>query len=195
MKKHILMTLVLVLSFGLSSQAAINPLKPGLWEIKIKMKNGGKDIAAHAQMSHTFEKMSPERREQMRAMLIKNGLSLSTKDSHLSKVCYTKEFLDQAKSLGHDPEQRCQSTVKEKTAKRLAVNFKCDDGSTGIGEWKFVSGTEYEGSLKFTGKGGKLAEMSQSGRFISTNCGNVRPFTMPQKPGATGNMSFHGSPH
>jgi len=52
-------------------------LKPGLWEVSTKMKRGDKEFDPQAEMKKSFEKMSPDQRKKMEAMMGKSGMSRS----------------------------------------------------------------------------------------------------------------------
>lgn len=182
--KFITMTgLILIFStFVQANPSPPSPLKPGLWEMTMKMKSGETEIDPQAALKKSMEKMSPEQRKQMSAMLAKSGMSVGTPGEGGTKICYTKEQLDHGPNLGQTHNRHCESIVKQQTSKRMVMDFKCQDGSTGTGEWNFHSSTGYDGKMKFTKKDGKIMEMSQKGRFLSANCGDVKPFALPKKP-------------
>lgn len=174
-----LTTATLVLLLSLSAQAKPSPMKPGLWEMTVKMKTGAQEVDPQEAFKKSMDKMSPEQRKQMTAMMSKSGFNMGAGGT---KICYTKELLDQGQNLGHDSNRHCESTVKQQTSTHMTMDFKCKDGSTGTGEWNFHNSTSYDGMMKFTKKDGKVTEMAQKGRFLSADCGDVKPFAVPKSP-------------
>ena len=97
---------LLLLSFIFSSTSfAALSIKPGLWNIEVKMNKDGKVTDPHAKMAAAMAKMSPEQNKQMQAMMAKmsakagygEGGSPFGFGEHGLQVCYTNEMLKNAK--------------------------------------------------------------------------------------------------
>ncbi len=148
----------------------------------MKMKDGAREIDPQAELKKAMGQMSPEQQKQMMAMMGKSGLNLAPSGNGGTQICYTKDLLSQMQNLGHDPSRNCESKITEQNSKRMAMDFTCKDGSTGKGEWNFKSSNAYEGKMQFT-KDGRVSEVTQKAKFLSSNCGNIKPFA-PKTPGA-----------
>lgn len=156
------------------SFAALN-MKPGLWEIKTKINSGSGETDPMAQMRKSMDQMSPEQRKQMEAAMAKQGMSPS---GNGAKVCYTPELLKNNESVMNQKDSKCKSNVTQKTAKKTAVEFNCENGSKGTGEWNFVSDKQYSGTVKVTDAKGALSQIHHDARFVSNDCGDVKPLKL-----------------
>ena len=163
-----------VLFSPLEALAMENPMRPGLWEVKTRLKRGNSEVDPQAELKKSMADMPPERRKMMESMMAKSGMAIGTSKDSGTQLCYTKETLAR-KDFGTDPDRHCETTIRDKTSKHVAMDFKCKDGSTGTGEWNFPSSTAYDGKMKFQKKGGQTSEIALNGRFIDANCGDVRP--------------------
>lgn len=177
--KTLLLFTAVSLALSLSAFAAENPLKPGLWEMSSTMKMGDKKINPQLEMEKAVANLPAEQRKRMAEMMAKSGGGSNVSSGGWVKVCYTREMLAR-KDFGTEARRECTSTIKEQTAKRMTVDFKCQDGSTGSGEWNFLSPALYDGKMKFVQKSGEKSEMTVSGRFIKDDCGDVKPIHMPK---------------
>lgn len=173
----ILSTLALSLLGSTSATAVGFGLKPGLWEVSTKMKRGDKEFDPQAEMKRHFEKMSPDQRKKMEAMMGKSGMGRSEAGM---KICHTKESLEQGKALGHRPDSKCDTQIVNQTSSKMVMDFKCKDGAKGTGEWNLKSDTNYDGRMMMTSKDGVASEIIQSGKFLSADCGTVKPFSLAQ---------------
>lgn len=159
-----------------SALAAPVPITPGLWEVTMKVNAGGKDIDPQAELKKAMEKMTPEQRKQVEMMIASSGAAF---DEEGLKICYAKEQLADAKVLGHDPRQSCTSKLTSQTKDKIAMTFKCEDGSTGKGEWNISKPTAYTGHMDFVRQNGKKTRIDQVARFVNAECGTVKPFAAP----------------
>ena len=150
-------------------------LNPGLWEVKVKIKNGDQEVDPQAEVKKAMANMPPEQRKQMEAVLAQHGAAMGG-DSGM-KVCFTAEQLADGKFLGHRPHDNCESSITHQSSSQVAMSFKCKDGTNGSGEWKLDGKTTYSGHMKMTKKDGKLTEITQVGKFVSADCGNVKSFS------------------
>ena len=97
--------------------AAQTQLKPGLWEHSVQMGGDAQMEAAMATAQAQMAKMPPEQRQQMQAMLAKNGVGLGAKPGAV-RVCLSKEAAERGEPpqsdgrCQHETLQRSGSTMK-----------------------------------------------------------------------------------
>lgn len=156
--------------FALQSQAAFK-LKPGLWEVETTTSVNGKTHDSQGQMQEMMKKMTPAQRAQMEKMMGSKGMAFGDKGM---KVCHTEKSMSD-EALVHDPKNKCKITDKKDLADGVQFNIECDKGS-GTAEYHRTSDTAYSGWNEFTTAKGK-SRMEFKGKFLSSNCGNVKPLT------------------
>jgi hypothetical protein len=167
-----------------SAPAFGQKLAPGLWEMTMQMP-GGPDLgAAMAQMQEQLAKMPPEQRKQIEAMLAQQGVgSPAVKPGAAPgqpaalRVCISKEAA--ARGDIPDPEGRCRQDNLRRSGNKVNFDFSCTNPpATGSGEYVFTGDRAYTGRMLMnTERGGKKmsAEMQLSGKFVSADCGDVKP--------------------
>jgi hypothetical protein len=175
--RFILPVTILALVVPALAVAGPVPLKPGLWEIQMKIKKDGKEIDPQAQFEASLAKLPPDQRKQVEAMMAKSGVGGLTGKG--MKVCYTKEMFAKPENFGKDPRGQCSTTLNTQTSTKISMSFKCKDGSAGTGEWNMPTSTTYNGHMKFTRKAGEVSEFAQTGSFLGADCGTVKPMTPP----------------
>jgi hypothetical protein len=161
-------------------------MKPGLWQISSSMQAGGGEMAhAMAQLKQEMASMAPEERKMMQDMMAKQGVSMgSGGDATTSvKVCMTREMAE------HDeiPAQQgdCKQTISPRSGNTMKFAFTCPNPpSSGEGQVSFASSEAYTMKMVVTtaveGKPEKV-NMDASGKWLSADCGAVKPATMPKK--------------
>ena len=185
--RFLLSTAVLALSAGVLAPAhAQQNMRPGLWENTISMKSqSGQIEAAMAQAQKAMASMPPAQRKQMEQMMAAQGLNISSgPQGHSIKACITPE---QA-ALDNFPQQDgCTQKLQRVDASTLKVSFSCKGGqgappTSGEGTVHFQSPTAYTGQFKIktTGANGKpeQIDMAQTGKWLSGDCGAVKPIPM-----------------
>lgn len=148
-------------------------IKPGLWQVQMKMTLDGKAFEPMAEVKKALEKLSPEQRKQMEAMMAGNSQMPIAKDGY--RVCYTKEML---KNPGKVMEgtQSCTTKITTQTSKKIAGSFDCPkEDAKGTFEWNAKSDSAYEGLMTGKTSKGKDTVIRYSGKFISADCGKVKP--------------------
>jgi hypothetical protein len=137
--------IVLFTLFSATVSHAAMEMKPGLWEMSLKLIDGsGREIDA--------------------AQIAEKGAT--------NKICYTKEMINNpGKSIsGKD----CHTKIKTKTKTELVSSYTCKDGIKGTMEFKlkdpksFIMTTHTEYQDKEIG-------MKYYGKFLSSDCGDVKP--------------------
>ncbi len=175
-------TLIVLLAYLMitpNAEAFLN-MKPGLWEVKTKMKTLSGDQDPMARMKQSMAKMPPEQRKQIEEMMAKHGLSIN---GSTIKICYTKDMLKDAEAMAKNHQQRagCTNRIINQTSTNFSMSFSCEDGSNGTGNWAIHGNESYDGVIKFTDKKGKHSEINHTAKFISSDCGEVKPLVIPKK--------------
>ena len=180
----IVSTAALALLAGMAGGAsAQQKMRPGLWEHSVNMKSqSGQMEAAMAEMQKSLASMPPEQRKQMEQMMAQQGVGMGPKGQTV-KVCITKEQAD----LDNIPQQEgCTQKVQRVDASTMKVAFSCKGGqgqppSSGEGTITMQGPTAYTGQFRFkTQNQGKpeQIDMAQSGKWLSDNCGAIKPMPM-----------------
>lgn len=178
------MKTALTLAAALAASTLAAPLhaapdmRAGLWQHEFSMKSqSGQMEQAMQQMQEQLKNMPPEQRKMMEQMMAERGVELGS-DSQRIKVCVSEE---RAKK-GFVPQQdgNCTHEVIEQSGNTTRFKFRCGgpQPSSGEGEVTFSSPTSFHGKAVTTttinGKPERM-EMEQSGRWLSADCGNLKP--------------------
>lgn len=178
---HVLRHLVPMAALWLAATASAQQIKPGLWENTSQM--GGAMGAPMAQMQQQMASMPPAQRKQMEAMLAQQGIRMDAQGV-TSKVCITKEMAERAE-LPSQSEGDCKSTLAPRTGNTMKFSFVCTKPpSTGEGVYTFASAEAYTSDMKIisTAQGQpQTSTIKGSARWLSTDCGAVKPFAPPKK--------------
>lgn len=163
--------------------AAQNQMAPGLWEFggALKGTQGAQMDAAMAKMHQEMAAMPPEQRQQMEAMMKGRGVAMPAGAGKplTTQACITPELAarDAVASTGDGD---CKPTSQQRSGNTLRVKMVCTGANAGSGEaeYTFASAKEFKGRLTMdTVADGKpqRVEMEQSGRWLATDCGSVKP--------------------
>lgn len=181
--QHILAaTAFLAASFCASAQT----LKPGLWEIDSKMQTGsGQMEQSMVQMQQQMASMPPEQRKMMQDMMAKQGVSMGAggPGAVSIKVCMTKEMAERNDIPAHGGD--CKHTTSARSGNTVKTSFTCaNPPSSGEGTVTIVSSEAYTTKMTMKtltqGKPETL-KMDGSGKWLSTDCGAIKPMAMPKK--------------
>lgn len=194
---------MLILASGLSIEASAIQLdmKPGLWEHSFKLSgNSAGSMAglkqdqmnqAMAEMKKQMANMPPEQKKMMEEMMSKHGVKMTeggvelaqhgvqiSKEGTLVKVCLTREEIEKGEMPQMD--KNCEQKVTQVAANVLHIKYACKGQHTTQGEGKiiFQNDKAYTGDTKLTTEiNGKMEtiEGSHSGRWISNDCGDIKP--------------------
>ena len=178
-------TLALVLAVVCVPAAAQTQQAPGLWEHSVTFRSqGGEMEKAMAEMQKQLAAMPPDQRKAMEQMMAGRGVGTGPK-ANTFRVCVTKE--DAARSMGPQmADGNCTQEVVQRSAGTLKIKWQCAgrEPSSGEGEVTFASDKAYTGkAVMTTTVQGRPETMNvdQSGRWISAECGAVKP-RAPAKP-------------
>lgn len=173
------LALLCVSTFGHSVQAAeAPPIKPGLWQVHSERAVDGVKAPA---MNTQIDKLPPEVRKQMEAMMKQKGVDVSGGGSDI-KLCLNKESLDQNQWLGgKGGQQNCKTEVKTRDSARWTWHTSCGaPASETDGEAIFHSPESY--TLKMatiTSLQGepKTLNMTTTSTWLGANCGDLKPIS------------------
>ncbi len=180
--------LALIAASTLALCAHAQTTKPGLWEVTSKVGGNPEMDKAMADMQKQMAAMPAEQRKQMEAMMGNQGVTLSgPAGAMVMKSCVTKEMVEQSK-LPMQTQGSCTSTVGEKTNNSVKFKYVCTNpASSGEGEFNYPSDSSYTSKLKMsTSTQGKVqtTTIEGSGKWLSTDCGTVKPMAGPKSVAA-----------
>ena len=158
--------------------------KAGLWEVTSKLGGSAEMDKAMAQMQQQMASMPPEQRKQMEAMLAKQGMSMSAAPGGmLAKMCLTKDMVARSQ-MPVQTQGDCASTTSDKTSTSMKFRFTCiSPPSSGEGQYTFMGDSAYTMKMKInTPQQGKpvITTMDASGKWLSADCGNIKPIVIPK---------------
>jgi Protein of unknown function (DUF3617) len=182
-RSRVLSAVALIASTGF---ATAQTLKPGLWEVNNKMTSAsGAMEKGMADMQKQLANMPPEQRKMMEDMMAKQGVSVGAGSGGgmSAKVCLTKDMVDRNEVAA--PQGDCQQTSSSRTGNTMKFAFVCTKPpSSGEGQMTFVSPEAYtmKMTVNSTAKGKpETMNMDASGKFLSSECGSIKPIVMPKK--------------
>jgi len=147
--------------------------KPGLWEVTTTMKMA-----------------MPDMPPQMMEMMKKRGMP-GTGQAVKSQMCMTsddvKEGADAARRLREQHNVDCKPRVVSETSSSMVTEVTCHGTMEGVGRSNMTwhGDTSYVGNYSFNGvMHGQHTENSShfEGRFVSSDCGSVKPFSARSMP-------------
>jgi hypothetical protein len=151
------------------------------------MQSGGQDSgAAMAKMQKQMESMPPEQRKMIQDMMAKQGVQMEggAGGGIKMKICMTKEMAERNQVA--PPSEHCTHTASPRTGNTMHFSFVCTKPpSQGQGEVTFSGDTAYTMKMTSTSTAGgkeRAMDMQSSGRWLDSNCGDVKPFKVPGKP-------------
>lgn len=179
--------LLLAASAGLAHAQTI---KPGLWEFSTQMQGGsGQTSDAMAKAQKQMDSMPPEQRKMMQDMMAKQGVQMGTGagGGMTMKVCMTQEMVDR-NDLSSRPSGNandCTHTHSPRVGNTMTFSYVCTKPpSSGEGQVTFTSPEAYSTKMVTTttlhGRPEKM-ETHNSGRWLGSDCGSVKPLAMPKK--------------
>lgn len=171
----------LALSAGVSAQTT----KPGLWEMTSKMQSSSGEMEkAMANMEKQLASMSPEQRKQMQDMMGKQGMSMGPGGGMSMKMCITREMAER-NEMPQQQQGDCKTTQSPRSGNTVKISYVCTQPpSSGEGVMTFNGDTAYTMKMNTTttvkGKSEKMT-MDAAGKWLSADCGNIKPIAPPKK--------------
>ena len=174
-----------------AASATAQTMKPGLWEITQKVKSGSTEMNdAMATMQAQMAKMSPQERKQMQEMMAKQGVNIdlgvgggAAKPGEMTvRMCMTPEMIAQNQTAPQQP--GCTHTQSPRVGNTWKMSFTCTKPpSSGEGQTTMISTDAYTMKMSInssaTGKPERM-DMEGAGKWLGSNCGDVKPFVMPK---------------
>jgi len=180
--QHALVATILIAA---SACAGAQTMKPGLWETNNKMQADGKMGQDMASAQQQMANMPPEQRKMMQEMMAKQGVAMGSDGPGTigTKVCITKEMAEKNEIPSEKGD--CKQTRSPRSGKTMKIAFTCTNPpSSGEGQITFVSPEAYTMNMTMNsaaqGRPQKI-NMDASGKWLSADCGAIKPRGMPQK--------------
>lgn len=171
--KRLAISLALLAAVQAHAQTTI---KPGLWEMNNKVKTGNAqtDQALGLAMQQ-LANMPPEQRQQMEAIMARNGVSMPKQSGDggmLLTACVTPEMAAK-KEIPLNQKGKC-SSKQEQVPGGLNIAFSCTDpASSGKGRIRFQGDSAYTMTMEVansSGAGPQQATIESTGRWLSATC-------------------------
>ena len=167
-----------------SLTAGAQTMKPGLWSLSNQMTSSDPQLAqAMSAMQQHMANMSPEQRQQMQKMMQQNGMQLDigAGGAVQTKLCMTREMAERKEF----PVQQgdCKQTFTQQSSTRGHIAFSCTKPKvSGEGDVTADSDTSYRARMKIKSEEqghNQVVDMDVTGKWLSADCGNIRPIPIP----------------
>ncbi len=187
MKKLLVFPLWLAL-LGAAPLVQAQKLSPGLWENTMVMKAQNAELDGQmAKMQSQLANMSPEKRQMMESMMAQRGVSMGAVGGSGSpglsvRTCLSKEQAERGEPP-EDDKRQCKRESLTRSGATIKFKVSCSNPpSTGEGEFTMTSDKAYSGKMTMNSQvSGKptTMEMQQTGKWVSADCGNLKPLGKP----------------
>ena len=185
-RRHLLAAAVLAAcSLGTATHALAQSMKPGLWEMNNKIGGSPEMDKAMAEMQQQMASMPPEQRKMMQDMMAKQGVTMgSNAAGGMSiKYCMTREMVERNEIAPQ--EGGCKTSYAPRVGSTMKMSFVCTKPpSSGEGQITFSGSDAYSSKMTLTtsnaGKSEKMT-MEGQGKWLSAECGAVKPLVAPAK--------------
>lgn len=171
---------LLILAAAASAQTR---LQPGLWEQTQQMKTGSGQMENQmAQAQARLAALPPEQRKMVEQMMAQQGVGQGSAPGSL-RLCISKAQAEGGEMPRAD--ERCTHQISQRSGNSMHFSFQCSGNppSSGEGDYTVTSGTAYTSqmTMKTVVKGRpETIQMTQQGRFISPDCGALKPIQAPR---------------
>jgi hypothetical protein len=160
-------------------------LKPGLWQVQMRMPSDPEFDKAMAEMRKEFASMSPDERKQMEAAMGKQGVQLAAGDKGgtASRFCMSREQAERREVTGTKGD--CTVTRQSRSGSTYTSSFTCTNPrSTGESVVTYAGAEAYTSRLTMVseqaGKKDKTVIESQA-KWLGSDCGNLKPLAGGKK--------------
>ncbi len=133
--------------------------------------------------------LPPDQRKMMEEMMSKQGISMPSigaGGAMAMKICITPDMAARSE-MPNQQEGDCTTTITSRTGNSMKVKFVCTNPpTTGEGTYTFSGDTAYTVDMKMsTTQNGKPESMTMkgAGKWLSGNCGSVKPIAAPMTKG------------
>jgi hypothetical protein len=135
-----------------------------------------------AEMRQQMASLPPEQRKQMEDIMARQGVQMGP-SGHSVRMCLTKEMVERNEIPATQGD--CKVTQQQRTGNTMKAAFSCSNPpSTGESVVTFTSPEAYTMKTTASGNvGGKAEKMTVegTGRWVSADCGSVKPMAPPPK--------------
>lgn len=150
----------------------VKDVKPGLWEVQQKTAVDGQQLP---DMNQMLEKVPPEMRAQVEAMMSKKAAKLASGKS--VQVCLTKAQLEK-QTTENDPRNRCQFNNIQREGNVTRVSMHCSkpkaQGETTITRLSAEAWTSIT-QMTVEEQGAHAINNEAKARWLSADCGDIKP--------------------
>ena len=173
-----------VLVGGTAAAQAQMHLAPGLWEESISFKSDNPQMnAAMAQMQERLAAMPPEQRKQVEQQMAARGMGIGSNGLRTLRICISKE--QAARDFVPDRGGKCSRQDVVRSGNTINFAFTCSEGRgqvTGKGVATFNDPKSFavssDSDVNDQGRAMHI-HSDVTGRFLSADCGDVKPFEAP----------------
>ncbi len=184
MKARLHLLVAAVAALAAAGVSAEPHMRPGLWEETVTVKSDNAQAnAAMEQMKEKMASMPPEQRAAIEKMMASHGVGVAAGAPNTIRVCVTQAQVDR----GFKPEDngRCSRTNVSTSGNVTNFDFACKSersSVTGHGRFTAMGDSAFAVSTTADNVSPKMTMHMQSdiaGKFISSDCGDVKPVEMP----------------
>lgn len=188
MKRSIPLALLLLGSLAHADDAK---LKAGLWEVTMTQRlRDGKDTtgqiaAGQDKLRAAMEKMSPEQREKMQAMMAQHGVAPGSAGG-VNRICVSPAMAAGDRAAFNDPQNGCDPAKVSHSGHTTSYEFSCTregHSSSGTGTYT-VNGDTGTSVIDIASKDGEATHtmhLESTLKFIGTDCQGLKPFDQAMK--------------
>ena|SRR5579883_860940 len=151
-------------------------VKPGLWETTMKTEMNGATMQMPQIPEETLNRMPPEQRARVEAMMKGRG-SLG---NNTTRSCITKDMI--AQGLAYQKDKSCTYKLANSSASKQEIHVECTRGpnqTNGDLVLDRVDSEHVKGNMVMKvsndGRGAMNMKMAFESKFISSDCGSVKP--------------------
>lgn len=158
--------------------AAVDKVKPGLWEIAIDFPDNPELAQAQKEMLDELKKLPPEQRKMFEQMMGgQTGVQLGAGAGHSSRVCLSREMAKRDE-LPFDDKGDCTMSDKKRSGNTMRFTFTCKNPpQTGEAVYTLHSAEHYTvqltGTVQERGRTEKM-RMTGTARWVSADCGGLK---------------------
>lgn len=180
---------VVVIVMGAFAPLVVHPadlalnVKTGLWQSTVSMQTSGQLPISEADLA----KMTPERRQQFEAAM-KDAMAKAAQP-HVVTSCVTAEQLRRGLSFKTEDNPSCKRTVVSSSSSTWEMHEECTGTSARTSTIRFHASSpeEIDGRMQMTMSRGDRTMTSNGtihGKWLTSDCGNVKSSTDAKKPAA-----------
>jgi hypothetical protein len=163
---------IVTLAIAPLAAAQTPPIRPGLWEIR---SEGANDGQRRAQAAERLKNMPPDVRAKIEAMMREKGIAMQA--GGVTRLCFAKESMD----IGNwQRESSCKTNFSTRSSSSWKWHTVCAEGAAETdGEAVFANPENYMINTSTTLKMGgetKASQRTMKAKWISGNCGDLKPF-------------------